>query len=322
MVGTVHISVRNRRNSYDFTLKRNLTVLRGDSATGKTTLYEMIRDYNNNSESGVKISCNKSVETLEGRNWEQQLEGINQSVVVIDEGSSFIKSKDFAKKVRGSDNYFLLITRDYLQQLPYSVDEIYRIKGRGKNKRLEKIYADVDKFYNNPDTDRFPIHPDVIITEDSGSGFQFFSNVAENIGIICESATGNSNIIKKLKEHRNSNIIVVADGAAIGAAMESLVKEQENSMGKLALFLPESFEWLILKSGVVGRNLSVDELDSTQEYADSKFYMSWEQYFTELLERLTANRVFMKYNKGNLSSYYTQAEVRRKILGQIPHVDF
>ena len=118
MVGTVHIAVRNRRNYYDFTLKRNLTLLRGDSGTGKTTLYEMIRDYNNNSESGVRLSCNKSVETLEGRNWEQQLEGISQSVVVIDEGSGFIKSEDFAGRVRGSDNYFLLITRDYLQQLP------------------------------------------------------------------------------------------------------------------------------------------------------------------------------------------------------------
>ena len=33
----------------------------------------------------------------------------------------------------------------YLSQLPYSVDEIYRIKGRGKNKEFERVYTDYEK---------------------------------------------------------------------------------------------------------------------------------------------------------------------------------
>ena len=63
---------------------------------------------------------------------------MNNAVIVIDEGSKFVFSKEFANKVKDCDNYFLIITRSYLSQLPYSVDEIYRIKGTGKNKEFER----------------------------------------------------------------------------------------------------------------------------------------------------------------------------------------
>lgn len=55
MIGSVAISVRDRRNSYHFTLRRNITILSGDSGRGKTTLYEMISDYNRfKRDSGIK----------------------------------------------------------------------------------------------------------------------------------------------------------------------------------------------------------------------------------------------------------------------------
>ena len=67
MIGRVSIKISNQRNSYKFTLNRNITILRGDSGTGKTTLYDMIIDYNNlGRESGVKISGGNIV-TLEGK---------------------------------------------------------------------------------------------------------------------------------------------------------------------------------------------------------------------------------------------------------------
>lgn len=42
MKGIHRVVIQNKRIRYDFELRRNLTVLRGDSATGKTTLIEMI----------------------------------------------------------------------------------------------------------------------------------------------------------------------------------------------------------------------------------------------------------------------------------------
>ena len=45
MRGIYRVIIQNKRIRYDFELKRNLTILRGDSATGKTTLVDMIREY-------------------------------------------------------------------------------------------------------------------------------------------------------------------------------------------------------------------------------------------------------------------------------------
>lgn len=45
MKGKVKIAVKNRNVSFNFTLERNITILTGDSGTGKTKLINMIRDY-------------------------------------------------------------------------------------------------------------------------------------------------------------------------------------------------------------------------------------------------------------------------------------
>ena len=42
MKGKHRVIVSTKRLRYDFVLKRNLTIVRGDSATGKTPLVDMI----------------------------------------------------------------------------------------------------------------------------------------------------------------------------------------------------------------------------------------------------------------------------------------
>ena len=51
MKGKYKIVVSAKRLRYDFEIRRNLTILiiiRGDSATGKTTLIDMSQEYVNN----------------------------------------------------------------------------------------------------------------------------------------------------------------------------------------------------------------------------------------------------------------------------------
>lgn len=43
--GKFKIVVQNKRIRYDVEIKRNRTVIRGDSAIGKTTLVDMIREH-------------------------------------------------------------------------------------------------------------------------------------------------------------------------------------------------------------------------------------------------------------------------------------
>jgi hypothetical protein len=322
MTGAVRVRVKNSRNTYEFVLKRNITILRGDSGIGKTTLYDMIREYNRfgRSESGVAISCDKPIVVLEGNDWENDLDATHNSIVVIDEGSRFISTREFAESVRDSDNYYLIIGRNYLNQLPYSVDEIYTVKGK-KNKKFELIYSDIDKMYDHPNRSRFPFKPDIILTEDSKSGYQFFSKVCKPLGIECIAAGGKSNLIDAMHANKGKKILVVADGAAIGPEIEALVYRQKEALGKIALFLPESFEWVILKSGIVCKT-DIPELTTPEDYVDSAEFMSWEQYFTNLLCEMTKEDSVKKYTKSRLCDYYLQVGNREKILEQLRHVRF
>lgn len=62
MKGKHRIIVSTKRLKYDFEIRRNLTVIRGDSATGKTTLVDVIREYvNNPSGTPVELTCDKNV---------------------------------------------------------------------------------------------------------------------------------------------------------------------------------------------------------------------------------------------------------------------
>ena len=313
MHGRYRVRVKNDRNTFQFELVRNITVLRGESGRGKSTLFEMIREYNRfGRNSGVAISCDRNLFALGGEEWEETIAQHKGQIIVVDEDSRFVRSDDFARFVKGSDNYFLLITRNYLPALPISVDEIYELSG-AKNKRFKKIYTDIYKMYNDPDRRRLPFVPEVIITEDSKSGFQFFRKEAERLGIICESAEGKSNIYRVIQRYENKNVVVVANGAAFGAEIHDLVEQQKLRPRKLAMFLPESFEWVILKSGVV-KGIDDEKIDQAEMYADSTEFMSWEQYFTLLLQELTKTSGYMKYKKGKLANYYTEekqaAEIR------------
>ncbi len=305
MKGAYKVNIKNNRNSYTFELRRNITILRGESGRGKTTLFEMISDYNRfGKNSGVSVSCDKDIIALAGNDWEEVIEKNPGTIIVIDEDSQFIRSEEFAKVVRGSDNYFLLITRNYLAQLPISVDEIYELSG-AKNKKLKKVYREIDRMFNNPSSRYLPFVPEIIITEDIRSGYQFFKAITDKIGIKCISADGKSNIYKVINRYPDKNVVVIADGAAFGAEIADIVEQQTLRPRKLAIFLPESFEWLIIKSGVI-KKIDTNKIDHPEQYADSTLYMSWEQYFTDLLIETTKESDYMQYTKSHLSDYYIQ----------------
>lgn len=321
MTGEISISIKNSRNSYKFTLKRNITILCGESGRGKTTLYDLIADYNRyGSSSAVKLVCDYQVLALNYDNWQDKIEKTRNSVIVVDEDSVFIRSKEFAESIKNSNNYYLLITRNYLEQLPISVEEIYEIAGN-KNKKFKKVYISVDNMYHSPAKKLFPVRPDVIITEDGKSGFQFFKKIADNMGIKCISANGKSNIYKKVLKYEYDNVLIIADGAAFGTEISELVKRQKLFPNKIFMYLPESFEWLILKSGIVC-NPQLDNIVNPAKYIESEKYFSWERYFTDVLVELTKDSDYKKYSKSQLTVFYTHEKNMADIQKVMNRIDF
>lgn len=119
MKGKYNIFVQNNRLRYDFVISRNITIIRGDSATGKTTLLELLEAYDRDGDSsGVLVKCDAPCVVIGGNRWAENLQFIHNSIVFIDECNRFVKSEDFAIHVKNSDNYFVIVTRDDLQNLP------------------------------------------------------------------------------------------------------------------------------------------------------------------------------------------------------------
>lgn len=318
MKGIHKVVVGTKYLKYEFELRRNLTIIRGDSATGKTTLVDMIRTHMNDGESGpVTLNCDKGCYVVEGNLWKGQLDNIQDSIVFIDEGNEFVKTKDFARAIQQTDNYYVIVTREGLPALPYSVEEVYGIRTSGKYGSLKQSYHSFYRIY--PDSTTEKIKPEKILTEDSNSGYQFFDAVCTEHQMQCDTANGKSNVFSYLKVHKDEKILVIADGAAFGPEMDrvlQLVQTREN----LVLYLPESFEWLILSSGILKDMEVAQILQIPSDYIDGKDYFSWERYFTALLTEKTAG-TYLNYTKKTLNETYLKDGVKNAILEQMQKIE-
>ncbi|MBP3242210.1 MAG: Fis family transcriptional regulator [Oribacterium sp.] len=143
MTGIHHVIIQNKRIHYEFDLCRNITILKGDSATGKTTLIEMIQEYmDQGPDSMVSIQSDKRCGVISGSTWKGQLSEFTDALIFIDEGNNFVLTDEFAKAIKESDNYYVIVSREGLPNLPYSVDEIYGIHKSGKYADLKQCYQE------------------------------------------------------------------------------------------------------------------------------------------------------------------------------------
>lgn len=309
MIGRHHVRIHNNFLRYDFDVIRNITVIEGNSATGKTSLVEMIQAYKTNGiDSGVTLVCDKKCVTLEGIDWKNQLGLINDSIVFIDEGNRFVETKEFAAAIKNTDNYYVIVTRERLDQLPYSVSEIYGIHSSGKYNDLKQTYNEFYRVFDiNEDLE---IKPDTVIVEDSNSGFEFYKELFA--GCECISAGGKSNIYQLLIANIDRNILVIADGAAFGSEMNRIM-QQVYVCNNCKLYLPESFEWLILKSGLIDGRRVQEILINPEDFIDSKNFFSWERYFTKLLIDETQNS-YLAYSKSDLNKAFLQKKEKDAII--------
>lgn len=312
MKGRHKIVIQNNRVRFEIEVKRNITIIRGDSATGKTTLYEMVEQYDRlGLSSGINLSCDKTCTVVTSRNWQNELNNIKDSIIFFDEESLFIKTEEFAKAVKNSDNYYVLITRNDLPNLPYSVEEIYGIHNSGKYKDTKLIYNSFYHLYTI-NTYSEKVTPQTIITEDSNSGKDFFDQVAKDHNITCFSAHGKSNISNEVKKYKDGTVLVIGDGAAFGPEMNRLYLQMLKNTS-IKTYLPESFEWLILKSGLIKNNELSMILQNPEKYIDSAEFFSWERYFTKKLQDST-NGTFLKYDKARLNNVYLHEHNKNEVL--------
>lgn len=319
MRGPQQVRVSSSRTDYRFELRRNITIVRGNSGTGKTTLYDMIAEHTRlGNSSGVTIQCAKACVALVDMDWKNQLAGTSDSIVFIDEGAAYITSEDFAATIRGTDNYYVLFTRADLHQLPYSIDEIYQIKtsGRKYHRFVPAYQPDEHHAYTIVPRRRQAEEFDTLLTEDAKAGLSLYAAHFDGTDVVCESAGTNAAIYQWLKDHHGKRVFVVADGAAFGSEADRVLKLQAVYPHDIAVCLPESFEWLILNSGLVREPGLSEVLGNPSASVESADYESWEQFFSAYLTRITVGTPFA-YHKGRLAPAYMLPQNSEAIVSQI-----
>lgn len=333
MKGSYDLLVRNGRVQFKLTIRRNITILRGDSATGKTTFIDMIGDYaRNGEESGIELRCARPCVVLDGADWKERLGRISGSIVFIDEGNRFTSTVEFARAAAGTDDYFVIASRESLFTLPYSVTEIYGI-GNDTRQRYQGVW----RYYSSPrllyaesrqgvlggqlqdarEKDGATFVPSLVVVEDSGAGFEFFSALFGKSGIPCVSAHGKANVYRAICQTAASErILAIADGAAFGPELErlaTLVATRE-----VRLFLPESFEWLLLTSGMVRADELPAILANPVDFIESREYFSWERFFTACLVDTTRGTA-LRYSKDHINERYLDPNSVDRVARLVPY---
>ncbi len=296
MTGEYYFSIKTIDIDYKFSIKRNITILTGNSGTGKSTLIDILESYLSDSLNGIipeiVIDTNAKWGIINSYDLNKlSILDTKDTIYFMDEKySRLFNDGNFINCMKKSGNYFVLITRKNNKSypnIPYSFKEIYGIRTKVVGGKYINLIRSIYPLYKSI------VRPDLLIIEDSKSGFDFFSQVAQKYNFICESSYGNSNIYdivcKYIKSGYKGNILVFADGAAFGAYIKSLyILYQKYS--NLYLWLPESFEYLLLCSPMFSANKDLQKiLKSPIDYIDCADYISWERFFTALLVYITKN---------------------------------
>lgn len=135
---------------------------------------------------------------------------------------------------------------------------------------------------------------------------RFEFDLRRNITVIRgDSATGKTTLISMIDAYANN-------GAAFGSEMGELFLYVQRHP-EVYLYLPESFEWIILASGLIDGNYVSNILEKPMDYIESRDFFSWEQFFTKLLIQETKD-TYLQYSKHKLNNAYLNQKEKKAIL--------
>ena len=203
----------------------------------------------------------------------------------------------------------MYITRTPISTLAYSTKEIYGLRSYYSKDELKQVY-EFEELYSNT----LKINPifDLVITEDSNAGNSFFKLLYKDFKVL--SGNGNASVVKVLQETTETNVLCIVDGADYGAHIYKIYSyAQHNKSRNITIWLPESFEFILLKAGVISFTGLDKILENPSEYVECKDYLSWERFFTALAQQYGNN-----YRKGKLPKYYKNDIFIEKVKNIMP----
>ena len=347
MTGTIIVQFSAYGITYHLELKRNITVIKDEGSTGKSLLCNMLETWVNartsaeakpfryNATHNVmpRVLSNTDMTDRVYENWREP------HVIFVDEVSHIVETREFASLVANSPHYFVIISRDLgcLGSLSISINSLVSLVGDRYKTLVPWVNSSVGKGANVFKTGNLysldarckRVVPDKLVIEDSNTGYQFFSHVlGDNCipsgGIINgKPQGGKAKIIKMMLKQCNLThrpVVAIANGAAFGAEFEYIVLTGL-LLDNAYYYLYESFEWLLLHTPTLYVNSKVKALTDSP-YVDSSKYLSWERYFTKVLETASRGVRGFEYTKSSLPSGYLQPGVVKALLSYVPEISF
>ena len=291
MVCLVSFGYKTRRHSAKLTLNGKYTILTGLSGTGKTLLASRLRqiavalmrntDYNG--PSPIYVFEN----TMSGTSLRGAMNSTG-ALIVIDEESDFVCDDSFRKQIVESPNYFLFITRDGLEGIPYGVNDVFILEGELDNLRMVPAYHTVRSRSSMP-------VDDIVVCEGSGIDYAAIAKKLKSATVI--SAIGKNNVVDTVYA-RGAKLFLV-DWCGTGFATKRLMSIVLSGMAKTVF--SASFEAELLCSKWLGaqkRELLHDDYLKQATTSESE-----EAYYTSLVSTISKSRFGIAYNKSSDSAF-------------------
>lgn len=284
------LRIRYKEYDVNLELRNKITLLRGDSATGKTKLVELIAAIDSLGRTDI-IESSRDIIPLGPKNTGPFLDN---KIYITDEVNSST-SVDFARNIKECNSNFIIINRDSLYSLNYGALDIYAMtKVNGKIKAFKKYENIENKDIFNRDAQN--------LIEDSRSGYQFYDSILKDV----KSTNGASNIIDNISKNRIQNIIL--DEFSIGPYFDDIEKlSNENGIG---IVLQGSFEDLLNKSlfQVTETEYTLRNVSGLEQSAEIKCKNNFEG-------------IYKSYNKSKLNNWILEKPQKDVILEKLQEIN-
>jgi hypothetical protein len=292
----IHIKVKDWE--YEFDIIRKFTIIFDKSGTGKTNLYRLIELYRSNdkivkcikTDNGEKLRCDNfsSEEDIKSDNRIDEIKKFfdRDVIVFIDEDEPLLNEFYFLELIKDAKATVVIINRE-VRSLIYGISNIYRMRSAGRFHYLENYFDFSNCIFRKPN---------VVITEDSGSGFEFYKKLFNKKGVKVISSFGKKKMAEMINQHINNveTVLAVFDGCGIGNSILENYFSFTNP--RVQCFAEESFEWVLLISEVYRKSIPNESLWILDPHSDERFLVyEYEKFLTELLVKITQSETQCGY---------------------------
>lgn len=302
MNGDVYITLSTPKIVYKMHFDRNISIIRGDSGTGKSLLCELISlalagdetvTLSTNGPKCIVMPLNTSDPT--SKSWKDIISDSTDSVIFVDEMCDCFHANEFYTSIQYTSNYFVLLTRRDYSNISYSPKAIFEFK-----KEMGELQPVVRNTCLYPVINE-NVTPSKILTEDRAAGYHFYQLLYPIEVTSAGTKTKVDKCLRRLHKEGASNVVAVVDGAAFGSEFDKCVKVLRLNQ-TFHLYFPESFEWLLLHSTIFHSNKEIQSILSDYlNTIDWSKFLSCERYFTNILKEATKQLKLLPYDKSSAS---------------------